>query len=238
MITDYLALDLETTGLSPDKDRVIEIGAVKYHEGKRGEQYSCLVRIGMPLPERITKLTGITQEMLAEGVSEQEAVMGFFKFASDMPILLGHNISFDYSFLKVAAVRWEQEFERRGLDTLQFARILHLEMESRSLASLCAHYKIDQGHAHRAVDDAVAAHDLYAALQKAFPDYDFLSVPLFYKPKKQEPMTLRQKKYLQDLLRSYFMEYTTDMDFLTKSEASRMIDKLILTKGKISENSK
>ena len=136
MITDYLALDLETTGLSPDKDRVIEIGAVKYHEGKRGEQYSCLVRIGMPLPERITKLTGITQEMLAEGVSEQEAVMGFFKFASDMPILLGHNISFDYSFLKVAAVRWEQEFERRGLDTLQFARILHPEMESRSLASL------------------------------------------------------------------------------------------------------
>ena len=73
MITDYLALDLETTGLSPDKDRVIEIGAVKYHEGKRKEQYSCLVRIGMPLPERITKLTGITQEMLAEGVSEQEA---------------------------------------------------------------------------------------------------------------------------------------------------------------------
>lgn len=238
MITDYLALDIETTGLSPDRDRVIEIGAVKYREGKRGEQYSCLVRIGVPLPERITELTGITQEMLAKGVPEQEAVISFFRFASDMPVLLGHNILFDYSFLKAAAVRWGQEFERRGLDTLQFARILHPEMESRSLAALCAHYKIDQGHAHRAVDDAVAAHYLYTALQKAFPDYDFLSVPLFYKPKKQEPMTPRQKKYLQDLLRSYFMEYTADMDCFTKSEASRMIDKLILTKGKISENSK
>lgn len=103
---DYLALDIETTGLSPEKNRIIEIGAVKYRNGQAAGEFSCLVKICQPLPAKITELTGITEEMLSHGQDERTAVTEFLAFAKDDPILLGHNIGFDYSFLKVAALRF------------------------------------------------------------------------------------------------------------------------------------
>lgn len=233
MLADYLALDLETTGLHPERDRIIEIGAVKYKNGVEIEQFSVFVKIYHPLPEKIIELTGITDEMLAGGYDEKTALTEFLKFAEGMPVLLGHNIGFDFSFLKVAAARFGMEFEREALDTWQFAKKLHPELASRTLSALCAHYKIVQKRAHRAVEDAVSAHLLYQALAAAFPEYDFLPQPLFYQPKKQEPMTLRQKKYLSNLLRYYGMEYTQEMDSLSRSDASKMIDRLIFTKGKL-----
>lgn len=233
MLTDYLALDLETTGLYPERDRIIEIGAVKYKNGVETERFSCFVKICQKLPEKIIELTGITDEMLSDGFDEKTALTEFLKFAGGVRVLLGHNIGFDFSFLKVAAARFGMEFEGEALDTLQFAKKLHPELASRTLSALCAHYKIVQERAHRAVDDAVSAHRLYQALAAAFPEYDFLPQPLFYQPKKQEPMTLRQKKYLNNLLRCHGMEYTEEMDSLSKSDASRMIDRLIFTKGRL-----
>lgn len=234
MITDYLALDVETTGLSPQKDRIIEIGAVKYINGESAGEFSCLVRTCQQLPPRITELTGITEEMLADGWEEKDAVTAFLDFAQEMPVLLGHNIIFDYSFVKTAALRCGMEFERQGLDTLMLAKKLHPELESRTLTALCAHYGIVQERAHRATEDAVSAHRLYWALAAAFPDYDgFAAQPLFYQPKKQEPMTPKQKKYLMALLRQNGLEYTQDMEALTKSDASRLIDRLILANGRL-----
>lgn len=234
MVMDYLALDLETTGLSPERDRIIEIGAVKYKEGEAVGEFSCLIKICQPLPEKITELTGITKEMLSHGREEREAITEFLEFAKDCPVLLGHNIGFDYSFLKVAALRFGAEFEREALDTLYFARKLHPDLESRSLSALCAYYGIVPERAHRAVEDARSAHRLYGSLVAKFPDYDgFVPLKLAYKPKKQEPMTWKQKRYLCDLLRQNGMEYTTEMDYLSKSDASRLIDKIIFSKGKL-----
>lgn len=233
MITDYLAVDIETTGLSPERDGIIEIGAVRYKDSEPCGEYSCLIRTERLLPQRITELTGITREMLEEhGIPEREAVLGFLEYGRDIPVLLGHNILFDYSFLKTAALRFGMEFERSGLDTLAFARALHPELESRSLAALCGHYRIEQEQAHRAAADALSAQRLYSALCREFPDYSFSAVPLCYRPKKQQPMTARQKKYLQDLLRHCSMEYTDELELLSKSDASRLIDRLILTKGR------
>ncbi len=233
MLTDYLALDLETTGLSPERDRIIEIGAVKYKNGMETERFSRFVKIYQSLPEKIIELTGITDKMLSGGDEEKIVLTEFLKFAKGMPVLLGHNIGFDFSFLKVAAARFGMEFEREALDTLLFAKKLHPELASRTLSALCAHYKIVQERAHRAVDDAISAHRLYQALAATFPEYDFLPQPLFYQPKKQEPMTLRQKKYLSNLLHYHGLEYTEEMDSLNKSDASRMIDRLIFTKGRL-----
>ena len=231
---DYLALDIETTGLSPEKDRIIEIGAVKYRDGKQEDSFSCLIQNIQPLPWRIVELTGITDEMLAGGRKEEEAILAFLEFAEDMPVLLGHNILFDYSFLKVTALRHGKGFERSALDTLQFSRILHPELSSRSLAAMCSYYGIQQEHAHRAVEDAISAHRLYECLQQKFPQFDgFRPTPLCYKEKKREPITPKQKKYLIDLLKYHKIEFTQDMEQLSKSEASRTIDKIILEKGRI-----
>ena len=234
MIRDYIALDLETTGLSPEKDRIIEIGAVKYVNGEPQQEFATLVKTYQLLPERITALTGITEEMLADGMEERDAVLAFLEFAGETPVLLGHNIGFDYSFVKMAALRYGRSFECDGLDTLRFAKAHHPELESRTLTALCAHYGIAQEHAHRAVDDSVSAHRLYLAMLDEFPEGDgFFAVPLVYKPKKQEPMTPKQNKFLRDLLWFHGMEYTREMELLTKSDASRLIDKLILAKGRM-----
>ena len=232
MTEEFLAVDLETSGLSPEKDRIIEIGAVKYRGEKAVETYSCLVRLVDKLPERITELTGITQEMLEQqGISEQEAVLGFLEFAQDSPVLLGHNIGFDYSFLKVAALRYGKNFERQGMDTLKLSRELHPELPSRTLEAMCNHYHIVQEQAHRATEDAQNAWRLYRCLKNAFPEQELTPVPLIYHEKKREPMMPKQKKYLLDLLKYHRIEFTQEMELLTKSEASRLIDKIIREHG-------
>lgn len=231
---DYLAVDIETTGLSPEKNRIIEIGAIKYQEGIKTGEFSCLIRIYQALPPRIAKLTGITDEMLADGWDENTAICKFLEFAKDIPILLGHNINFDYSFLKVAACRHKRQFECMGLDTLALSRNLHPELSSRSLAAMCSFYGILQENAHRAIDDAISASRLYKCLLQEFPEYSgFQPQPLFYKEKPRTPMTAKQKKYLIDLLKYHKIEFTQEMEQLSKSEASRLIDRIILKNGRI-----
>ncbi|MBQ9120536.1 MAG: 3'-5' exonuclease [Lachnospiraceae bacterium] len=228
---EFLALDLETSGLSPEKDRIIEIGAIKYRGEQAIDTYSCLICLPEKLPERIVALTGITDEMLAQGLPEREAILGFLEFAKDMPVLLGHNITFDYSFLKVAALRYGQSFERQGMDTLLLSRRLHTELPSRTLEAMCVHYGIEQKQAHRALDDAKTAWELYRCLRKEFPEQELYPAPLIYHEKKREPITPKQKKYLLDLVKYHKIEFMQEIDLLTKSEASRMIDKIILAHG-------
>ena len=235
IIRDYLAVDLETTGLSPQKDRIIEIGAVKYRDGEVIDTFSTLVKTYQMLPERITDLTGITAQMLEkEGVEEEEAILEFLKFAEGCTVILGHNVGFDFGFLKVTAERYGRDFERPALDTLRFAKVLYPELASRTLSAMCEYFGIVQHNAHRAVEDAVSAHLVYQGMLAEFPEYDgFTAVPMTVRVKKQEPMTPRQKNYLQTLLAHHGMEYSAQMDRMTKSDASRLIDKLILTKGRM-----
>ena len=78
MKTSYIALDLETTGLDPQKDQILEIGAVKIQDGKETERYETFVRVGIPIPEKIQELTGITEEMAASGIPWKKQSEGFW----------------------------------------------------------------------------------------------------------------------------------------------------------------
>ena len=119
MTDTYIALDLETTGLNPTKDRILEIGAVKVKGGQIQGTYETLVNPGVRISGRIEELTGITNEMAAQGLEAAEAVREFAAFSRSLP-LIGHNILFDYSFLKQAAVNHGIPFEKECLDTLKF----------------------------------------------------------------------------------------------------------------------
>ena len=99
MVESYVAFDLETTGLRPKYDKILEIGAVKVICGEVTQTYETFVDCGAEIPERITQLTGITQEMVAGSSGTREAVERFLDFAGDS-VLLGHNVLFDYSFMK------------------------------------------------------------------------------------------------------------------------------------------
>ena len=91
----YIALDLETTGLSATKDRILEIGAVMVENGEVTGTYETFVDNGVEIPERIRELTGITEDMVAGSPEMKPAVEGFLAFSGEKP-LLGHNILFDY----------------------------------------------------------------------------------------------------------------------------------------------
>ncbi len=235
MIKSFVALDLETTGLDPANDRILEIGAVKVIDGRETDVYSVLVDPGRQVTERITELTGITNEMAAGGMEYTAAVAKLVEFCGDLPIL-GHNVLFDYSFVKRATVNQKLVFEKQGVDTLKIARKLLPELPHRTLEYLCSYYCIGEETHHRATEDARSAICLYERLRQEFPDVPaevFEPAPLIYQVKKQSPITPAQKGYLNDLLKYHKIELSVRIDSLTKNEASRIIDRLILEYGRI-----
>ncbi len=234
-ITSFVCFDIETTGLSPESDKIIEIGALKVKDGKIIEYFNEFINPLMKLPGHIIRLTGITDEMIRYAETEDAVLGQFVRFLEDY-IVIGHNIGFDFSFVKRAAKRYHLHFEKTGIDTLTLCRKLLPDLESRSLASMCGYYNIINDNAHRAYDDAKATAMLYVKLCNEFfsdkPEV-FLPRPLQYKVKKIQSITNKQKNYLLDLMKYHKIENIQVIDSLTRNEASRMIDKIILEKGRI-----
>lgn len=235
MIYDYIVLDVETTGLNPARDKLLEIGAVKICRGKPEGIYNALIDTGAPVPARIRELTGITDEMRRTGNKVGTVIREFVEFRGELPIV-GHNVIFDFGFLKQAAVNEGYMFEAEALDTLKIAKKVLPGLPSRTLGAMCSYYKINPGNAHRALDDAHAAYELLNKLWEEFGETvpeAFVPRNLVYAVKKQSPITKSQKGYLNDLLKYHKIEADIEIDSLTKSEASRMIDGIILQYGKI-----
>ena len=116
------------------------------------------------------------------------------------------------------------------------ARKVLADLPSRRLPDLCVHYGIDPGHSHRALDDALATHELLQRLWKEFGEKEpdaFAARPLQYSAKKQSPITDSQKGYLNDLIKYHKISLSVQIDTLTKNEASRIIDKIISGYGRI-----
>lgn len=234
MTNTYISIDLETTGLNPKTDKIMEIGAVKVEEGRITDTYSSLIQPRRLLEESTTALTGITDAML-EGAPGLELVIGdLVDFCGDLP-LLGHHVIFDFSFLKRAAVNHDLKFERSGIDTLTLCRIFMPPEEKKNLTAACAYYQVSMADAHRAAADAAAAHDLYQKLLRLYggerPEV-FEAKPLIYKVKKDQSATKRQKEYLRELLKYHKINLSAQIDYLTRSEASRITDQVIGRYGK------
>ncbi len=230
-----IALDLETTGLNPRTDQILEIGAVRIENGNVTDTYSVFVNPGKHIPEFITGLTGITDEMVRDGLSQEEAVQGLIAFCRDAD-LLGHNILFDFSFLKQKAAGFGCCFEKNGIDTLQIAKKFLPDLPSRSLGALCSHYQIAQEKQHRAFEDAVSAYRLFVRMKEEFEGASpgaFWPKQLIYQVKKDSPITISQKRYLNDLVKYHRIELDVPAETMTKSEASRIIDTIISQHGKI-----
>lgn len=234
MTDTYICVDLETTGLNPKADRIIEIGAVKVEKGKITDTFECFVNPGRLLADRIVELTGIVDGDLKNALEITEILPAFLEFSRDYP-LLGHCVLFDYSFLKKAAVNQKLTFEREGIDTLKIARKYLTELEHRSLPYLCEYYHIPH-QAHRALEDAKATIALYEILCKEFGDKEgkevFTPQKLNYQVKRDTPITKSQKERLYKLLEKHTLKVEYDLDKLTKSEASRYTDQILAKFGR------
>lgn len=233
MINTYISIDLETTGLNPKLDKIAEIGAVKIVEGKVVDSFSTLVNPGRKLEQRIIELTGIQDTDLEQAPDLEEVFPDLLDFLEDLP-LLGHSVLFDYSFLKKAAVDRKLTFEKRAIDTLKIARKYLADLEHRSLDYLCAYYQIPH-HAHRALADAEATSLLYGKLAELFYREDeplFAPNELHFKVKRDTPATKAQKTRLYQLLAQHRITLDADVEKLTRSEASRLTDKLLAKYGR------
>lgn len=230
-----MAVDLEMTGLNARCDSILEIGAVRVIHKKVEAVYEAMIRPQGELSPEVTQLTGITDEMARKGRGLDEVFPAFMEFCGE-DVLLGHNVSIDYGFLKQAAKKQHLSFERQGMDTLRLARKLLQAEEKKTLQLLCDRYGIERKRRHRALDDALAARELYEVFEAAYEAQNpalFAPFPLAYKAKKQSPATNRQKKHLQKLAGHYHIRLEICWDTLTKNEASRQIDRIIAQYGRI-----
>ena len=231
----YAAVDIETTGLDPKQDKIIEIGAVRVERGLICGQFSTFVNPRRKLEPRIEELTGITDAMVSGAPDIGEVIGQVMDFCGGLPIL-GHHVIFDYSFLKRAAVNSGLSFEKNGIDTLALCRRFMPEEEKKNLSSACRYFGVEPQTAHRALSDAVSAHLLYQAMFRHHfsesPDL-FLGKTLIYKVKKEQPASKKQKEVLRDLLKYHKINLTVQIDYLSRNEISRITDKIIAQYGRI-----
>ncbi|MCD6356374.1 MAG: 3'-5' exonuclease, partial [Anaerolineaceae bacterium] len=147
-----VALDIETTGLDPNRDAIIEIGAVKFDGTQVVDQWQKLINPQRTIPQLITQLTGITNQMVASCPPISEVIQDFGSFVGGLPVI-GHNIVFDLSFLNL-----QYDFSLNHIhDTFQIATIVLPTASRYSLASLIEEMGIENLSPHRAKEDAEAA---------------------------------------------------------------------------------
>ena len=159
---EYVALDLETTGLDPARDRVIEVGAVAFSPDRTLATLERFVDPQRPLPDAVARLTGITQADLRGAATAESAVAELIKFIGGrQPV--GHGARLDLEFLTASGL-WDSETDI--LDTLDVARILMPSAASHSLPLLATELGFSQPRPHRALDDADATRQLLLRLRE------------------------------------------------------------------------
>jgi DNA polymerase-3 subunit epsilon/ATP-dependent DNA helicase DinG len=155
----YVALDLETTGLNPERDAITEIGAVKFRDEQVLETWSSLVNPQRPIPYRVQQLTGITQEEVDAAPTLPSLIGTLLSFVKDYPIV-GHSVSFDLGFLNRQGVF----LGNLAIDTFELASILLPHVARYSLGKLAEALNIRFSTRHRALEDALATKGLFLSL--------------------------------------------------------------------------
>ena len=150
---EYCVFDIETTGLSPQSCKITEIGAVIVKKGEVIDKFDTFTDPEVHIPENITKLTSITDEMVAGTPKNADAVREFLKFAGNR-ILVAHNASFDTSFIRKVAQDNQIEFTVPYMDTVALSRYANPELKNHKLDTIAEYFNLGDFHHHRACDDA------------------------------------------------------------------------------------
>lgn len=173
---DYTVVDIETTGFDPMFDEIIEVAGIKYRGRNEVGRFQSLVKPDDGIPDYITALTGITNEMVADAPGIEDVLPRFLEFIGE-DIVVGHNVHFDVNFLYDYAEDFElKPFSNDLVDTLRLSRRLYPELQSHKLSALAAHFGVEPDGEHRALADCVttqkclSAMDAYAAQNGGIPE--------------------------------------------------------------------
>jgi len=152
----YVIVDIETTWLSKDRHNITEIAAVIFDGKKITKTFQTLINPEKPIPSFITHLTGITNTMVKNAPTIEQALPDFLNFLEDH-ILVAHNATFDYGFLNHnGIIHLDTPIENHTLCTRKLANRLVPELPSKRLECLCQHFKVNNEQAHRAMGDVMA----------------------------------------------------------------------------------
>jgi predicted DnaQ family exonuclease/DinG family helicase len=175
-LNNFIVLDLETTGLDPANDQIIEIGAIRFVNGKEKESFEEIINPKIPIPDFITKLTGISDEDVKPAPTIDKKLGKLLDFMGES-IILGHQVNFDAAFIEYLLrieeqdfTNWENESHRfkylinKRLDTLFLSRIFLPFLPRMNLGTVASHFNIDLENAHRAIDDARATGHIFIHL--------------------------------------------------------------------------
>lgn len=178
---DYIVIDFETTGLSRQWDEIIEMGALKVIGGDVVDTFSTFVKPSLPLDPFITELTGITNEMLADAPSIENVMPLFLDFIRNS-IIVGHNVTFDLSFLRNNT---DKELNIDYIDTLRLSRKLYNGMEHHRLSDMAEYLGFPREQMHRSIDDCNTTLNLFIVChEEAIKQYgDVDAFKAAFKPK-------------------------------------------------------
>lgn len=167
----FICFDIETTGLSAARDKITEIGAVKVENGVITDTFSTFANPEMPIPQKITQLTGITDDMVKDAPSQSEAVGAFLEFAGDN-VLVAHNAPFDTSFIAKACEDMGREYNYTSIDTVAISRAILKDIKNCKLDTVAKFLRLGDFNHHRATDDAEMLARIFINLcQRLTDDY-------------------------------------------------------------------
>lgn len=186
-LNDYIVVDIETTGLDPYFDDIIEIGALKIKNGKIVDKFEQLIKPPSPISDFISELTGITNDMLINCPTINFILPKFIDFISDTNIV-GHNVHFDINFLyDNIFLHLNKKFSNNFIDTLRLSRRLFPTLENHKLNTVSKHLNIKIDNHHRAIADCEITYKIYEEIKKYVSNKNINLVELFL-PKKSDKL--------------------------------------------------
>ena len=168
---EAVVFDIETTGLSQLNCKIIEIGAVKIKNRQIVEVFNEFINPEEHIPEEITELTSITDEMVKDADLLPEVLKRFLDFAGDR-LLIAHNANFDTGFIRASAEKCGYEFKNPYLDTVAVSRFINTELKNHKLDTIAKYYKLEEFHHHRASDDAEILARIYFCMSEKLTKYN------------------------------------------------------------------
>ncbi len=164
-LLSYTVIDIETTGLDPRFDEIIELGAIRIRNGVESERFEQLVKPDRPIDEFITELTGITNEMLESAPNIQTALPDFLQFIGD-DFVVGHNVNFDINFIYDTSTYYlKKPFTNSFVDIMRLSRRLFPDLPNHKLNTLSKHFKVNIP-SHRGISDCISTFQCYEAIKK------------------------------------------------------------------------
>lgn len=176
----FYVIDLETTGLEPRLDKIVECAIVKMQNGQLGEEWDSLFNPGIYIPQETTAITGITSETVKDAPLFSDRVHELLSFFGTDGVLVAHNVDFDRPFLLEALSKLNRQLPDMPYTcTLKLSRQTFADMPAYNLGELCSHFKIEIPQAHRAIHDARAAAHLLAEIftSRNLWDQDLSEIP-------------------------------------------------------------